>query len=544
MTTQLHAEIDPIRVEVISSALRSLVQEVGSTLVRAAFSTNIKERRDGTAAVFDSEGLIIAQDELGSTLHLGTLIGIVAEIRRRYPEDQIEEGDVFIGNDPYRGGGSHLPDIVLATPVFVDGKVHAWVANAAHHADYADRGHKHIFQEGLRISPVKFARRGEIHEDLLELILVNCQVPSERVPDLHAQMAANALGRQRYLELVDRFGPDTLAAATSALMDYTERRMRAAIRELPDGEYDATDVFDFPGLESPLQLSLRLKVDGDELFFDFDGPDQVPLGINVVWTALYATVYYSVLTVTDPEIIPNAGLHRPVHIQARKGSVLNAVEPAAVFQRSHTCQRIVDLIHRALADAAPERVTAASNGANTGAMFSGINPRNGRYFVYMESFGGGSGARYNKDGLDGIQVHITNTSNLPVEALESEYPLLIERYELVDDSGGAGEFRGGMGILRQVRALTEDVHVQWDTTRVTSKPWGLFGGHDGAPGKCEVNGRPEPIVSGETDLHEGDVVAIYTSGAGGYGDPELRGSDDVERDLREERFTHWPPARV
>ncbi|MCK8475849.1 MULTISPECIES: hydantoinase B/oxoprolinase family protein [Microbacterium] len=538
--TNTHSAIDPIRVEVISSALRSLVQEVGSTLVRAAFSTNIKERRDGTAAVFDKDGLIVAQDELGSTLHLGTLIGIIAEIRRRYPEDRIEDGDVFIGNDPYRGGGSHLPDIVLATPIFVDGKIHAWVANAAHHADYADRGHKHIFQEGLRIAPVKFAQRGVVQEDLLELILVNCQVPSERVPDLHAQMAANALGRVRYLELAERFGADTLSAATAALMDYTERRMRAAIRELPDGTYHSEDVFDFPGLAQPLDLNLTLTIDGDELFFEFDGPDQVPMGINVVWTALYATVYYSVLTVTDPDIIPNAGLHRPVHIKAREGSVLNAVEPAAVFQRSHTCQRIVDLVHRAIADAAPHRVTAASNGANTGAMFSGLNPRTGRYFVYMESFGGGSGARYNKDGLDGIQVHITNTSNLPVEALESEYPLLIERYELVDDSGGAGEFRGGMGILRRVRALTADVHVQWDTTRVTSRPWGLFGGQEGAAGHCDINGLEDPIAAGEADLDVDDVVSIYTSGAGGYGEPAARREEDVERDRREGRFTTWP----
>lgn len=532
--------VDPIRIEVISSALRSLVQEVGSTLVRAAFSTNIKERRDGTAAVFDREGLIVAQDELGSTLHLGTLIGIVAEIRRRYPEESITDGDVFIGNDPYRGGGSHLPDIVLATPVFVNGKIHAWVANAAHHADYADRGHKHIFQEGLRIAPVKFAREGIVQEDLLELILVNCQVPGERIPDLHAQMAANALGRLRYLELIERFGPGTMAAATSGLMDYTERRMRAAIQELPDGVYRSEDVFDFPGLEEPLDLTLELRIAGDELFFEFDGPDQVPMGINVVWTALYATVYYSVLTVTDPQIVPNAGMHRPVHIHAREGSVLNAVEPAAVFQRSHTCQRIVDLIHRALAEAIPERITAASNGANTGAMFSGLNPRTGRYFVYMESFGGGSGARASKDGLDGIQVHVTNTSNLPVEALESEYPLLIERYELVDGSGGAGEYRGGMGILRQVRALTDEVHVQWDTTRVTSRPWGLFGGLPGAAGKCEVNGQTEPIISGEADLDNGDVVGIYTSGAGGYGDPERRTTEAVERDLLEGRFHTWP----
>ncbi|WP_327393231.1 hydantoinase B/oxoprolinase family protein [Streptomyces sp. NBC_01186] len=531
--------VDPVLVEVMGSALASIVEEMGETLVRAAYSSNIKERRDCTAGLFDADGHMLAQAELASPIHLGSLIGVVAAVLERFPAEEIRPGDTFLSNDPYSGGGSHLPDMVLVTPVFAEGKLTAWAANLAHHADFGDRGHAHIFQEGIRIPPVRFAREGTIVEDVFQLVLTNCQVPTERKADFRAQLAANRLAVNRYGELTARYGRTTMTATAAALLDYTERRTRAAITEVPDGTYTFTDRFDCPELgEEELELRLRVTVEGDELRFDFaDNPPQVRASVNMVWTALYATVYYAVKTLVDPDIPSNAGLHRPIRIDAPLGSIVNCVEPAAVNGRTETCQRVVDLIHGALATAVPERVTAASNGANTGVHFSGLDSRTGRYFVYLETIGGGSGARAAKDGLDGVQVHVTNTSNLPVEALETEYPLVVEAYELVPDSGGAGRTRGGMGIRRTLRVEEHDVRFQLDTSRRLSRPWGLAGGLSGSPAAVELSDGAQPVTGGCTVLQPGDRVSVITAGAGGYGDPAERDPEEAARDSREGSVT-------
>jgi N-methylhydantoinase B len=530
--------LDSVLVEVIGSALATIVEEMGGTLVRAAYSTNIKERRDCTASLFDAAGQAMAQDEGGSPLHLGSLMGIVDGILSRYPLEEISDGDTFIGNDPFSGGGSHLPDIVLATPIFVDGVLTAWAANLAHHADFGDRGHAHIFQEGLRIPPVRLVRQGVLQQEMLNLILLNCQIPHERQADLRAQQAANRLACQRYKDLCERYGRDMMVQASAQLLDYTERRTRAAIAAMPDGEYSFRDKFDCPELDDELELQVRITVDGDEIAFDFAGnPPQVRASVNVVWTALYASVYYSLKSLIDADIMPNAGLYRPIRIDAPTGSIINCQEPAAVNGRSETCQRIVDLIHGALADAVPDRVTAASNGANTGVHFSGRNSRTGKEFVYLETIGGGCGARATKDGLDGVQVHMTNTSNLPVESLEAEYPLVIDAYELIQDSGGAGRHRGGLGIRRAVRVEDADVHFWLDTSRLKSQPWGLDGGLQGASARAVLNPEARPIDHGYTVLQPGDRVAIETAGAGGYGPPELRPAQEVARDLAEGKIS-------
>nr|WP_307818782.1 hydantoinase B/oxoprolinase family protein [Streptomyces sabulosicollis] len=537
-------ELDGVLVEVIGSALATIVEEMSGTLVRAAFSTNIKERRDCTAGLFDTAGNGIAQDEGGSPLHLGSLMGIVGSILERFPVEEIRDGDVFIGNDPYNGGGSHLPDIVLATPVFVAGELTAWAATLAHHADFGDRGHAHIFQEGLRIPPVRLVRAGVQQEELLSLILLNCQVPDERRADLRAQESANRLAVLRYRELCERYGRDVVVRAGDALLDYTERRTRAAIGAIPDGSYHFTDLFDCPELDVERELRVAVRVAGEEMFFDFAGnPPQVRASVNVVWTALYATVYYSVKSLIDADIVPNAGMYRAIHIDAPTGSIVNCRYPAAVNGRSETCQRIVDLIHGALAPAVPDRVTAASNGANTGVHFSGLNPLTGKEFVYLETIGGGSGARATKDGLDGVQVHMTNTSNLPVESLETEYPLVIEAYELIDDSGGAGEFRGGLGIRRTVRVESDEVHFWVDTSRQTSHPWGLRGGTEGATAKIVLSEGARPVDHGYTVLRPGESVTIETAGAGGYGRPRDRAPEAVARDLAEGKVTRRAAER-
>ena len=526
--------VDPITTEVIGSALASIVEEMGEALIRASYSTNIKERRDCSTALFDTQGRTLCQAE-HIPMHLGSFIGIIEHILKRHSTDSMQPGDVFVGNDAYEGGGTHLPDIVLAEPIFVDGAIVAWAVNLAHHADFADRGHAHIFQEGLRIPPIRLYRAGVLQQDVQELILLNCQVPRERLSDLRAQMAANRLGVARMQALCGKYGGRTVLSACEALLDYAERKMRAGIATIPDGSYAFEDWHDSPEIAEPLRFTVRIEVAGDEMKLHFESPKQVRAGLNMTFTALLSTVYYAVKTVVDPTILPNAGLARPLHVTAPSGTVLNCVSPAAVNGRLGPCQRVVDLIHGALAAAIPDRVIAACNGACVSATFVGENP-DGGLWVYLETIGGGSGARRNKDGLDGVHVHMTNTSNLPVEALEGEYPLTLMRYELVDGSGGVGRQRGGMGLRRVYRA-DAPCRLRLDGARLQSAPWGLEGGGPGGKGHFEFSAGTTPFVSGNGELRPGDIVTIVTPGAGGYGDPAARDPDAHARDLAERRFT-------
>ncbi len=536
--TTLTRPADPITVEVIGSAFSSLVEEMGMALIRASYSTNIKERRDCSTGLFDAQGRTLAQAE-HIPIHLGSLLGIVQEITRRYSLSQVLPGDVFIGNDAYSGGGTHLPDIVLATPIFHEGKLVAFAVNLAHHADFVDRSHAHIYQEGIRIPVVKLYRQDQLQEDILEVILLNCQVPRERVGDLRAQYAANRLGVTRFQGLCEKYGLDTVLASTEELLNHAERMTRAGIFEIPDGVYRFVDTFDSEQIEEILRLQVEITVKGDEMHLDFSGnPPQIRAGLNMVWTALLATVYYAVKTVVDPTILPNAGMYRPIRVSAPRGSILNCSPPAAMDMRTQTCQRVVDLIHGALAPAVPDRIIAACNGANTSLHLSGVNPRTGSYFVYVETIGGGFGARSTKDGLDGVQVHITNTSNLPVECLESEYPLMVERYELIQDSGGTGRWRGGLGIHRQIRAVDHEAVFRVAGTRQKTTPWGLFGGKEGAPGKVILHRNcRDDLTRNEKQLGAGDSVSIITPGAGGYGNPTDRERDLVAQDVREEKIS-------
>jgi N-methylhydantoinase B len=529
-------EVDPITVEVIGNALSSIVEEMGETLVRAAYSTNVKERRDSSTCLFDVRGRTLCQ-AMHIPMHLGSLMGVVEHVTARHPVAEIRAGDVFIGNDAYTGGGTHLPDIVLLEPVFLDGELVAWATNIAHHADFVDRGHAHIYQEGLRIPPVRLYREGQIQQDVLDLILTNCQVPRERLNDLRAQMAANRQGIQRFQSLCRKYGRELVLAACDALLDYTERMTRAGIRTIPSGVYEFEDRFDTDEIPDEKVFRLRIEVRDDEMFLDFESPPQVRAGLNLVWTGLLATIYYAVKTVVGPEIPANAGLFRPIHVSAPEGSMLNCVAPAAVNSRTQTCQRVVDLIHGALAPAIPDRIIAACNGACVSSTFSGVNPATGQFYVYLETIGGGFGARATKDGLDGVHVHITNTSNLPVEALEAEYPLVVERYALVEDSGGPGTWRGGLGLLRQIRAENHECHAFIHGSRRLSAPWGLFGGHEG--GKCRLAFSPgvAPPLKAQGFLGPGQSVAIITPGAGGYGDPRSRDPALVRRDLAEGKIS-------
>jgi N-methylhydantoinase B len=540
--------LDAVTIEILWGRITSIVDEAAKVIIRTSFSTLSNEANDFACVLTDAKGQSLAQNTGSIPSFIGTLPATVRHFLGEFTpdsQDAMQDGDIYItnnpwqgtghlpdvcvakpifhdgrlvGNDAYAGGGTHLPDIVLGEPIFADGRIVAWAVNTAHHADFADRGHAHIYQEGLRIPPIRLYRAGELQEDVQELILLNCQVPRERLSDLRAQMAANRLGVQRMQALCGKYTTDTVLAVGDALQDYAERKMRAGIAALPDGVYRFDDTYDNPELGRALPVSIEVTIAGDEMRLHFDSPPQVRAGINMIYTALLSSVYYAVKAVVDPTILPNSGLARPITVTAPPGTVMNATHPAAVNGRTSTCQRAADLVLGALAQAAPERVTAAGNGACATASFSGADPADGHLWVYLETIGGGSGARAEKDGLDGVHVHMTNTSNLPVEALEVEYPLTVLRYELVDGSGGAGKHRGGMGLRRVYRAEA-DCRLRVDGSRLLTPPWGLAGGAPGGCGAFKFGGGVEPFVQGRGALRAGQIVEIVTPGAGGYGPP-------------------------
>lgn len=528
--------VDPVTVEVVGSAVATIVEEMGKAIIRAAFSTNIKERQDCSTVLFDASGRTMAQAER-IPIHLGSLLGIAEWVLKNCDLSQLQPGDVFIGNDAHTGGGTHLNDIVFMEPVFVDGSLAAWVANLAHHSDFVDRSHAHIFQEGLRIPPIRLYRAGALQDDVMQIVLLNCQVPRERVNDFRAQMAANRLGVQRFQALCGRYGVDVVLAAAEEVMNYAERKTRAGIRAIPDGTYHFETPFDSDLWDEILHLKVAVTVAGDEIAFDFAGnPAQVRAPINMVYTATLATVYFAVKTLIDPDTPPNSGFYRPIRVSAPLGSILNSVAPAAVYSRTDIAQRLVDMILAALAPAIPDRVCAASTGGGL-VTTSGIHPRTERFYVYNDMNGGGMGARAHKDGLDGTQVHTTNTANLPVEALELEHPIRVECYELVRDSGGPGTFRGGMAMRRRTRVLDHVATVSAGGTNAIVPPFGLFGGAPGQTCRVELSEGVRPLVKRQGVLQPGQWLAMVGASGGGYGDPRKRNRVLVEKDLREERIS-------
>ena len=518
--------MDRLTLEVIGAALLTVAEEMGVALIKSSYSTNIKERQDCSTAIFDARGEVIAQAE-HIPMHLGSLLGVVREVLARYPAATLAPGDIFISNDPYTGGGTHLPDINLVSPVFAEGRLFGFVANIAHHADRSADRIRTIWDEGLRITPIRLAEAGRIREDVMELLLANFALPEQRRGDFRAQIAANRLGERRLGELIARYGAATVAEACDAALTYGERKIRAAIATLPDGVYRFADAMDSDGVApEPIQIVVAITKRGDALALDFSGSGPQCAGdINVVYFALVATVYYALKAVLDPTIPANSGFYRAITVSAPEGSIVNARLPAPVAWRTQTCQRIADVVLGALAQVVPDRVPAAGNGANCALVFSGVDPSTGQLYVYLETLAGGSGATASGDGMDAVQVHVTNTSNLPVEALEAEYPLLVTEYALVDGSGGAGRHRGGRGLRRTIEVIGHEARLLGTTERALIAPWGLEGGEPGGLARLVLNpGAPDerelpPKVWGYV-LHPGDRVAIETPGAGGYGRPD------------------------
>ncbi len=547
--------LNAIEVELLRNNLGGICDEMYAALMKSAYSTNIKERHDHSTVIFDAEGHVVAQGD-SLPLHLASMLGLAEVVLEVHGRDGLRPGDMFASNDPFVGRGSHLPDVAILAPVFHQGELVLFVSNIAHHADIGGMapgsmagGMTEIFQEGLRIPPVRIVQDGEIVDDILAMILLNVRVPEERRGDYMAQIAANRLGLRRLDEFFRRWSVGDVVEGAGKIIEAVARRMRAGIAELPDGTYHFRDYLDDDGLAArdiPIEVTIT-KLD-DEITFDFAGSGpQVQGNMNNSYAGLQASVLYALKVLVDPDGPTNHGMLEPVTITAPEASVVNAAFPAATAARAQTAQRIVDAIFGALADALPERIIAAGNGANGCATFSGTGA-GGRYYVYLETIGGGAGGRAYRDGSDGIQVHITNTSNLPIEALENEYPLLVEAYELIEDSGGAGEQRGGLGLRRVYRGIDHVLTFSGQAERSVHAPWGLFGGRPGGTGRIEIvhdDGRRERLANKPSSLEVPDsaVVWIETPGAGGYGPPDARPAERIREDRESGKFSDEYLAR-
>src|SRR5579864_4018309 len=524
---------DPVELEIFKNIFHSIAEEMGAALRRTAFSPNIKERRDYSCAVFDAGGEVVAMGD-HMPVHLGSM---PMSVRAAVDKLQLHPGDVAILNDPFCGG-THLPDITLVAPVFLKSKKSGtpafYVASRAHHADvggtYAGSMGicREIYQEGVRIPPIKLLESGRLQQDVFRLLLNNVRTPEEREGDLNAQIAACHTGAVRLHEIVERYGLPRVQKVMDQLQSYSEQMMRAFLSKVPPGSYAAEDFLDDDGAGSgPVRIAVTLtfhKPSGNKplVVVDFTGSSpQVDGSINAVEAITFSACFYVFRCLLAEDVPAAAGLMRPVRVVAPPGTVVNARPPAAVAGGNvETSQRIVDALLRALAQAMPDRVPAGSSGTMNNLTIGGIDERTGEPFAYYETIAGGMGARPDRDGVSGVHTHMTNSLNTPAEALEYAYPLRVRRYSLRPGSGGEGKFRGGDGIVREIEVLT-DCEVTLLADRRTRGPWGLAGGADGAPGKTFItrhNGSTEPMPGKfSTRLRKGERITIETPGGGGWG---------------------------
>jgi len=525
--------VDAAELEIFKNLFHSVAEEMGAALRRSAFSPNIKERRDYSCAVFDGRGRVVAMGD-HMPVHLGSMpMSVTAALQAL----ALGPGDIAMLNDPY-AGGTHLPDITLVMPVFAQDAVAPggtknaraafYVANRAHHSDIggaqpASMGlSEEVYQEGLRIPPVALARGGRIQRDVLAMLLANVRTPREREGDVTAQVAACRLGERRLRELLDRYGAGRVDFYLAALQDYSRHLMRAALARIPEGAYRAEDLLDDDGYsQAPVRLRVAIRIRQGKAIVDFAGTTCACRGsVNAVLAITYSAVFYVFRCLLGEDVPACAGLMDPIEVRAPLGSVVNAQAPAAVAAGNvETSQRIVDVLLRALAKALPRRIPAASSGTMNNLSLGGIDLRTGEPFAYYETIAGGMGARPTADGLSGVHTHMTNSLNTPIEALESAYPLRVRSYSLRPGSGGAGRFRGGDGIVREMEFLT-DVRGSVLSDRRRFSPYGLAGGRAGQPGKNQLlvrkrkRGLPSKTVF---NAPKGSVLRIETPGGGGWG---------------------------
>ncbi len=537
---------DPIELEIFKNIYHSIAEEMGAALRRTAFSPNIKERRDYSCAVFDPDGEVIAMGD-HMPVHLGSM---PMSVRAAVEAFSLEPGDMVMLNDPFRGG-THLPDITLVAPVYMwRGRPRPrkagnfpdfYVASRAHHSDVggAYPGSmglcREIYQEGLRIPPVRIVRAGKMDRDILALLLNNVRTPDEREGDLGAQIAACHTGAERLREVCARYGLQRTHQAARELLDYSEEMMREFLKRVPPGSYRAEDFLDNDGIsQKPIRLAVEITFGRDRgrgrpphtsvVRVDFTGSDpQVAGSVNAVEAITYSACFYVFRCLLREDVPATTGLMRPIHLIAPPGTVVNARPPAAVAGGNvETSQRIVDVLLRALAQAVPDRIPAAASGTMDNLTIGGLDPRTGEPFAYYETIAGGMGARPGKPGVSGVHTHMTNSLNTPAEALEYSYPLRVRRYSLRPNSGGKGQYPGGDGIVREIEVLT-DAEVTLLAERRTRGPWGLSGGKDGAPGKAFVvrqNGSTQELPGKfNVRLRKGERIRIESPGGGGWGRP-------------------------
>lgn len=541
-------KVDPITLQVLTNAAYSIAEEMSVALIRTSRSTNIKDRRDASCALYDTAGAIavISQSEIGTPLHLGVMGAAVDTALKKIPPSMLEPGDDLIMNNPYPAGPGHLNDICVISPIFYKDELVALVANQAHHVDvggYAPGsmpfGVTQIYQEGLQIPPLKLSERGKLNYDVLDLVMENVRDPEDLKGDLMAQIASNNVGERRVIELMDRYGKETVQRYMQEIMNYSEQRMLASLRKLPRGKFTFEDYLEGDGwTDDEVKIKVTVEIAKDKFVVDFTGTSkQVQGPLNCRPASAAACVYYVLKAVLDPELPGNAGAFRPVKIITQPGSLVEVQYPGALANANIiTTMRIVDTILGALSQVIPERVLAACQ-SNQLFNIGGFNPRTNRRYSYIETYGGGQGGLFDRDGMSGVQMHMTNTRNAPIEVFEASHPMFIERYGLIPDSGGAGKFRGGFGKRRDILVLSSDNTSTMSTDRTRNPPWGLYGGRSGACSKFllrEPNGKTLQLPSkGTRRVEQGSVISCITAGGGGYGNPLDREPERVRFDVRE-----------
>lgn len=522
---------DPITLEVVRNKLDDIADEMEVTLLKSSHSAVVKEALDASAALFDVQAQQIAQ-ATAAPIHLGMIIRGVERTIERFPPSKMREGDVFVLNDPF-DGGTHLPDIIMTIPVIEGGETVALATAITHHHEIGGRSPgstpmdaTEIFQEGLRIPPMRLYDAGRRNEDLILLLERNVRTPEAVIGDLHGQLAACKVGRRGMLGLIARHGRGELKAMMDELLDRAEELTRHAIERIPDGTYRFADFLDNDGisLDRRPRIEVAVTVAGSDFIVDMSGTDdQVAGPINCVIASTLSAIYYAVRVATDPTIPNNSGCYRPVQAILPEGSLVNAQLPAAVNARAVVVRRTVDAILGALAQAIPERIPAASNGHPLVLSLGGREAVDQPRYVTADIGTGGMGARPGKDGIDAIQTDTSNAQNVPVEALEMEAPIRVGHYRLRRDSGGAGEFRGGLGLEKSLELLRGELIITHRGERHYTAPWGLRGG--GAAASCRsvvhrADGTSEVVPSkANLELAPGDRLETWTTGGGGYGDP-------------------------
>lgn len=533
---------DPIKFEVIRNALLEATEEMAIALRRSAYSTNIKTRADFSCALFDRHMQPVAQ-AFAQPNHLGSLGRSVPHVLAAYGPEKLGPGDALLANDPYLRG-VHLNDITLISPIFYAGEVAGYVASLAHHVDVGGGApasvgaFREVYQEGIIIPPVKLVQGGQIVDDIFRLVLAQIRSKRETAGDLRAQIAANNTGIRRVTALIDKLGLATVNDYSVELLNYTERRTRAAIAQLPKGVFSAEGVMDSDGYSAePVRLAARVVIDDTGVLFDLTGCDsQRRAPVNATYAQTYSACAYVLKCLIDPDIAVNAGFYRLVQLVAPEGTVVNCRAPAPVVAGWEINARLTDVLFKALAPALPALIPAGTKAMICHAGFGGVNPRSGEYYCFLETLAGGYGARLTRDGPDAVQTHGQNTENAPVEETELNYPVRIVRYELVTDSEGAGRQRGGLGLRRDYLFPDHEVSFTILADRERWGPWGLFGGEAGQRASYLLNPETTAIELGSkvtVQLQPGDVISYRTCGGGGYGAPHERDPQQVLCDVRE-----------